>query len=105
MIDSHATLALQMAATEKGHQVLLPIYVREGRSRKRYKAGFINGLGDVIVPPITLTPSAMAWHPSGKETFGWRSTERASWSSRHSPKGRLLSPKDWLHSVWEIRWA
>jgi hypothetical protein len=30
---------------------LFPIYVREGRSRKRYKAGYVNRLGDVAIPP------------------------------------------------------
>lgn len=30
---------------------LFPIFVREGRSRKRYKAGYINRLGEIVVPP------------------------------------------------------
>lgn len=31
---------------------LFPIFVREGRSRKRYKAGYINRYGEVVIPAI-----------------------------------------------------
>jgi hypothetical protein len=31
---------------------LFPIFVREGRSRKRCRAGYINRTGDLIVPPV-----------------------------------------------------
>ena len=30
---------------------LFPIFVREGRSRKRFKAGYIDSGGNVVVPP------------------------------------------------------
>jgi WG containing repeat len=30
---------------------LFPIFVREGRSRKRYKAGYIDCLGNIVIPP------------------------------------------------------
>jgi WG repeat protein len=30
---------------------LFPIFVREGRSRKKFKTGYINKNGDVVVPP------------------------------------------------------
>ena len=30
---------------------LFPIFVREGRSRKRYKAGYVNHLGETVIPP------------------------------------------------------
>jgi hypothetical protein len=29
---------------------LFPVYVREGRSRKRYKAGYINCAGEIVIP-------------------------------------------------------
>ena len=31
---------------------LFPIFVREGRSRKRYKAGYIDRYGEVVIPAI-----------------------------------------------------
>jgi len=31
---------------------LYPIYVREGRSRTKYKVGYINAKGDIVVPPV-----------------------------------------------------
>jgi hypothetical protein len=30
---------------------LFPIFVREGRSRKRYKAGYIDYVGNIVIPP------------------------------------------------------
>jgi WG containing repeat len=30
---------------------LFPIFVREGRSRKRYKAGYIDRVGNIVIPP------------------------------------------------------
>jgi WG containing repeat len=30
---------------------LFPIFVKEGRSRKRYKAGYINCVGNIVIPP------------------------------------------------------
>src|SRR5580693_3498079 len=29
---------------------LFPVFVREGRSRKRYKAGYVNCLGEIVIP-------------------------------------------------------
>jgi len=31
---------------------LFPIFVREGRSRTKYKAGYINSQGEIVVPPV-----------------------------------------------------
>lgn len=31
---------------------LFPIFVREGRSRTKYKAGYINSKGEMVVPPV-----------------------------------------------------
>src|SRR5580693_368569 len=31
---------------------LMPIFVRQGRSRTKYKSGFIDANGQVVVPPI-----------------------------------------------------
>ena len=49
-------------------EMLYPIFVRQGRSKKRYKAGYINRAGQVVIEPIYdyALPFAKAWLRLGK---------------------------------------
>lgn len=42
---------VQTASSAEWTPRLFPIFVREGRGRKRYKAGYIDRLGNTVIPP------------------------------------------------------
>jgi len=42
---------VQLGSDKAWTDRLFPIFVREGRSRKRYKAGYIDCVGNIVIPP------------------------------------------------------
>ena len=40
-----------MLRNEFGERLLLPVFLRQGRSSKRYKAGFIDSEGRIVIEP------------------------------------------------------